>query len=71
MNSLTIAFNIENYPDYAVLKGGAIINKKTGRKLKKTLNGGYTKGVWFSKKFITEYKLKPLLKRPKNFKCPF
>lgn len=71
MNSIPIAFNIENFPDYAVLKGGIIMNKKTGRRLKKTLNGGYTKGVWFGKKFITEHQLKKILIKPEKIICAF
>lgn len=77
MNSFTITshleivFEIKGYSDYIVVKGGDIYNIKTGYKLKKTLNGGYTKGVWFGKKFITEHKLKPLLTKVIKTNCPF
>lgn len=65
-----LVFEIEGYPIYAVVKGGDIVNRKTNRIVTKTLLN-YTKGVWFGKKFITQNKLKPLLKRPEHFKCPF
>lgn len=76
MNSFTItkhlevSFEIKGYSDYVVVKGGDIYNRKTGRKLKKTIVG-YTKGVWFGKKFITEHQLMKLLIKVELIKCPF
>lgn len=68
--SIEIAYEIIGFDNYIISRGGDIYNIKTTRKIKKTLNG-YTKGFWIGKKFMTEHKLKPLLKRPENYNCPF
>jgi hypothetical protein len=65
-----IIFEIKGYQDYAVVKGGNIINIKTRQILTKTVKG-YTKGVWFGKKFITKDKLDDLLTKPLYFEVPF
>lgn len=65
-----IAFEIEGYNDYVVVNGGDIYNRKTQRKLKKTVNGG-TIGVWFGKKFLTKKRLHTLLKKPCKILLPF
>lgn len=68
--NLEIAYEIKGYPIYAVVKGGDIYNKRTGRKIKKTVVG-YSKGVWFGKDFLTKSKLEILLIKPVNVNCPF
>lgn len=68
--NLEIAFEIKGYPDHVIVKGGDIYNRKTGRKLKKTVIG-YTKGVWFGKDFLTKKKIDLLLKKPSKEYCPF
>jgi hypothetical protein len=76
MNTITInytfeiAFEIEGYNGYVVVRGGDIYNRKTQRKLRKTMNGGAI-GVWFGKKFITKKVLLTLLKKPEKYKQPF
>lgn len=45
-------WKFKNYPHIKITSDKKIVNTKTGRKLKYTVNG-YSKGVWINKKFIT------------------
>lgn len=65
-----IFFEIKGYANYGIVKGGDIINLKTRRILRKTVKG-YTKGVWFGKKFLTKDKLQEILITPQYFEVPF
>lgn len=67
---IDISFVIDGFENYAFGTDKNLYNVKTGRKIKKCLKG-YTRGFNIAGKFITQNKLRPLLKRPENFNCPF
>ena len=43
-------------PYYVFTECHTMINLRTNRKIKQTLNGGYSKGYWIGKTFITSLK---------------
>jgi ABC-type glycerol-3-phosphate transport system permease component len=45
-------WRFKNYPYIKITSDKKIINTKTGRVLKYTVNG-YSKGIWINKKFLT------------------
>jgi hypothetical protein len=49
---------------------GKLFNVKTGREVKKTLNGG-SKGYWINCKFVTLEKLKSEIKLIEKLTTPF
>ena len=49
---------------------GKLYNVKTGREIKKTVNG-YSVGYWICGKFITLTKLKSTLVKVTDIHCPF
>ncbi len=76
MNSITITkvieltWQISGYDCYCFGKDKKLYNAKTGREIKKTLNGKSI-GYWLGKKFYSLNRLKPMLVRPKNYRVPF
>ncbi len=67
---IDISFQIRGFENYAFGSDKNLYNLKTGRKIKKCLKG-YTRGFNLNGKFITQNKLKPLLKKVEKIKCPF
>jgi hypothetical protein len=67
---IEITWIVSGYNDYCFGIDKKLYNKKTGKEIIMTLNGS-TKGFWISKKFLSLNKIRPLLKRPINYKMPF
>ena len=76
MNSITITktfellWEISGMDGYCFASNKKLYNIKTGKEIRKTLNGGCV-GYWIGKKFLSLNKIRPLLIRPKLFKIPF
>jgi hypothetical protein len=70
IKSLKQTYHIQGYEGYSFCDNKKLYNLKTGREIKQTINGG-SYGYWIKGKYFTLKKLKPLLKRPENFECPF
>lgn len=67
---IDISFLIEGYKNYGFGTDKKLYNIKTGRQIKKCLKG-YTRGFNLNGKFISQNKLKPLLKKVVKIDCPF
>lgn len=67
---IDISFLIEGYENYGFGTDKKLYNIKTGRQIKKCLKG-YTRGFNLNGKFISQNKLKPLLKKVEKINCPF
>ena len=66
----SLKWEVKNYPQYKVTERGVVINCKTGRILKRVVNGG-SKGYWIGKDFKTLTELSKLLIKIKHINCPF
>ena len=67
---IEIRWEIFGFPGYVFGDDKNLYNKRTGRKIKKTINGR-SMGYWLGKKFLSINKLKYLLKRPEKIEIPF
>lgn len=65
-----LVWEISGYEIYKVSKCGKIFNTKSGKEIKKILNGS-TVGFWIKDKFFTLEKLRKLLVKIKHSDCPF
>lgn len=63
-------YEIDGVDGYFFADNKKLYNSKTMREKKQTINNR-SKGYWIGKKFYSLNKLRPLLKRPDNFKLPF
>ena len=76
MNTLTISkvieltYEIEGVSGYAFGKDKNLYNTKRGVMIRKVMNGRAI-GYWIGRKFYSLNKLRPLLKRVEENKCPF
>ena len=68
--TVEIAYEIESYPMYVFGKDKALYNRRTGRKLRHTINGG-RQGWWIQRRFMSHGNLRPLLRKPTRVICPF
>ena len=65
-----LKWQLKHLPYYKWTVCGKLINMRTGRRIKKTLNGGSV-GYWIASKFYTLKSLRGQLEKiPKN-NCPF
>ena len=76
METITISktyklkWQITGYENYKVSPCGKIFNVKSGKEIKRTLNGS-TVGFWIKDKFFTLEKLRKLLIKIEYSDCPF
>jgi len=63
-NSYNVKWYILGFDKYIITECSKIINIRTHRELKQTLNR-YSKGYWFGKKFITLANINKLIYKPK------
>ena len=74
MDSISVNYRlkwqVKDNPNYRWSECGKLFNIKSGRVLKKTLNG-YSKGYWIGKKFITLSNLRKQLVKIEHVYCPF
>lgn len=72
--SITVNYELEweldDNPHYKFTKQGICINTKTGRIIKKSLNG-YTYGFHINGKFTSIHNLRKKLRRITSVDCPF
>lgn len=66
-----LKWRLKNEIHIAISTNKTVINTKTGRILKETINGGYTKGYWIGKKFIPTTKMNKFIEIIPNIDCPF
>jgi hypothetical protein len=65
-----LRWRIKNFPHYAWSEDKHLFNTKTGREIRKVINGGSI-GYWIAGDFITLTKLRPLLERIPKEILPF
>jgi len=66
-----LKWQIKFAPNYKVSICGKVFNLKTGKELKRTINGGYSVGYWINSKFFTLKKLRNNLEIIKEIELPF
>lgn len=73
--SVTTSYNLKwvfkEYPEYRITECRKVINLKTNRIIKESINGGYTNGYWIGKKFIPKSKINKLVIKQSDYYCPF
>lgn len=69
--SYNLKWQLKFAPNYKISTCGKIFNIKTGKELKKTINGGYSIGYWISSRFYTLKKLRNYLEIIKKTEVPF
>jgi hypothetical protein len=65
-----LRWGIQGIPGYAFGDDKILYNTKRNTPVKQTLKNGCI-GYWIGKRFKSINQLKPLLIRPKHYKCPF
>lgn len=70
LTNYTVLWELKYSPNYKFTKRGICINTKTGRIIKKTLNGGSI-GYCINGKFRSLKYLRPQLVKIKHIDCPF
>lgn len=74
MNRISVNYSLKwqlrENDKYVWSSCGKLFNLKSGREIKKTLNGG-SKGYWIERKFITLENLRSKIERVKKSDCPF
>lgn len=66
----TVKYELSTNPNYIWTKETLCFNIKTGRMIKQVYKNGMI-GYCIESKFISLKKLKPMLRKPKNIRCPF
>lgn len=66
----SLKWQLKTNDKYAWSSCGKLFNLKSGREIKKTLNGG-SKGYWIERKFMTLENLRNKIERVKKSGCPF
>lgn len=77
MKTITISttyklkWQLKELPHYQITECSNIINIRTGKLLKRSVNGGYSVGYWINKKFIPLSKLNEHCEKIKHIEIPF
>ena len=66
-----LKWQLKGMSNYQITECKNIINMKTGKILKRCINGGYSSGYWINKKFIPLSKINNYCEKIKNIKTPF
>ena len=66
-----LKWQFKNSENYKITSCGKIINCKTNRIIKETINGGYTIGFWINGKFIPKNKVNSMVEKINEIYCPF
>ena len=73
--SITKSYNIKwilkEHSNYGVTECKKVVNMRTNRIIKETINGGYTVGWWIGSIFIPKNKINKYFVKLKKEYCPF
>ena len=58
-----LKWQIKGIDHFVATKEGKLFNAKTGREIKETVNGGYTKGYWIGRKFMPTNKMNDIIEK--------
>lgn len=56
-----LKWEFKDYPEYKITADKKVINIITGKILKDTINGGYSRGFWIRRKFIPRKKINSMV----------
>ena len=66
-----LKWQLKDMPHYQITECSNIINMRTGKLLKRSVNGGYSIGYWIGKKFVSLSKLNEYCVKINKHKTPF
>lgn len=70
-NTYDLKWRFKNHAHIVISTTKEIINTKTNRIIKETVNGGYSKGFWIDRKFIPTPKINQYVELITDDDCPF